>query len=115
MCLRLFLFGDGHGRSSHLSVFFVLLKGDYDALLPWPFKQRVTIKLLDQEFKEDISHSFAPDTQYKCFDRPQKGHNIGIGYPMFAPLSYLDTQTYGYIKDDTMFIKVIVDTTGLDS
>ena len=115
MCLRLFLNGDGPGKGSHLSIFFVILKGDYDVLLCWPFLQRVTIMLLDQEQREDIIDSFTPDSSMNCFKRPIHHHNVGTGYPMFAPLNYLDTQTYGYIKDDTMFIKVKVDIADLQS
>lgn len=41
MCLRLYLNGDGSGRGTHLSLFFVVMKGKYDALLKWPFSQKV--------------------------------------------------------------------------
>jgi len=41
MCLRLYLNGDGTGRGTHLSLFFVVMRGKYDALLKWPFSQKV--------------------------------------------------------------------------
>lgn len=41
MCLRAYLNGDGTGRGTHLSLFFVLMKGPNDALLRWPFNQKV--------------------------------------------------------------------------
>ena len=41
MCLRAYLNGDGTGRGTHLSLFFVLMKGPHDALLRWPFNQKV--------------------------------------------------------------------------
>lgn len=41
MCLRLYLNGDGTGRGTHLSLFFVVMKGPNDALLRWPFNQKV--------------------------------------------------------------------------
>ncbi|XP_016354376.1 TNF receptor-associated factor 2-like isoform X1 [Sinocyclocheilus anshuiensis] len=40
MCLRLYLNGDGTGRGTHLSLFFVVMRGKYDALLKWPFSQK---------------------------------------------------------------------------
>ena len=43
MCARVYLNGDGMGKASHLSFFFVIMKGLYDALLPWPFQQKVTL------------------------------------------------------------------------
>ena len=42
MCARVYLNGDGMGKGTHLSLFFVVMRGEYDALLPWPFKQKVT-------------------------------------------------------------------------
>lgn len=41
MCLRLYLNGDGTGRGTHLSLFFVVMRGKCDALLKWPFGQKV--------------------------------------------------------------------------
>lgn len=41
MCLRIYLNGDGTGRGSHLSLFFVVMRGQSDALLKWPFNQKV--------------------------------------------------------------------------
>lgn len=42
MCLRIYLNGDGTGRGTHLSLFFVVMKGPSDALLRWPFNQKVS-------------------------------------------------------------------------
>lgn len=41
MCLRIYLNGDGTGRGTHLSLFFVVMKGPNDPLLRWPFNQKV--------------------------------------------------------------------------
>lgn len=46
MCLRLYLNGDGTGRGTHLSLFFVVMRGKCDALLKWPFSQKVARKKL---------------------------------------------------------------------
>ena len=41
MCARLYLNGDGMGKGTHVSLFFVVMRGAYDALLKWPFRQKV--------------------------------------------------------------------------
>jgi len=41
MCARLYLNGDGMGKGTHVSLFFVIMRGAYDALLKWPFRQKV--------------------------------------------------------------------------
>jgi len=43
MCARLYLNGDGMGKGTHVSLFFVVMRGAYDALLKWPFRQKVSV------------------------------------------------------------------------
>ena len=42
MCIRAYLNGDGSGYKTHFSVFFVLMRGEFDPLLKWPFEYKVT-------------------------------------------------------------------------
>ena len=43
MCLRLYPLGDGMGKNTHLSLFFVVMKSKYDSLLQWPFTNQTPI------------------------------------------------------------------------
>ncbi|XP_072289871.1 TNF receptor-associated factor 2 isoform X2 [Eucyclogobius newberryi] len=112
MCLRIYLNGDGTGRGTHLSLFFVVMRGHSDALLKWPFNQKVTLMLLDQNNREHIIDAFRPDISSSSFQRPVSDMNIASGCPLFCPLAKLDSKN-SYIRDDTIFIKAIVDLTGL--
>ncbi|CAI5794574.1 TNF receptor-associated factor 2 isoform X2 [Podarcis lilfordi] len=112
MCLRLYLNGDGSGRNTHLSLFFVLMKGPNDALLKWPFNQKVTLMLLDQDHREHVIDAFRPDVTSSSFQRPIGELNVASGCPLFCPLSKMAARD-SYIRDDTLFIKAIVDLTGL--
>uniref|UniRef100_A0A4W5KUA4 MATH domain-containing protein n=1 Tax=Hucho hucho TaxID=62062 RepID=A0A4W5KUA4_9TELE len=112
MCLRLYLNGDGTGRGTHLSLFFVVMRGKCDALLKWPFSQKVTLMLLDQNNREHIIDAFRPDVSSTSFQRPISEMNIASGCPLFCPLAKL-TGKSSYLRDDTIFIKAIVDLTGL--
>ena len=59
---RLYLNGDGMGRGTHVSFFFVVMKSEYDALLQWPFSERVTFRLINPYNKEEsLKESFIPD------------------------------------------------------
>ena len=111
MCARIHLNGDGIGRGTHIAVFFVVMRGEYDALLRWPFRQKVTFTLLDQNNIEHVIDSFRPDPNSSSFQRPRRETNIASGCPTFCPLSELND--HAYVRDDTMFLKVIVDTTDL--
>ncbi|XP_060927989.1 TNF receptor-associated factor 2-like [Limanda limanda] len=112
MCLRIYLNGDGTGRGTHLSLFFVVMRGHSDALLKWPFNQKVTLMLLDQNNREHIIDAFRPDVSSSSFQRPVSDMNIASGCPLFCSLSKLDSKN-SHIRDDSIFIKAIVDLTGL--
>lgn len=110
LCLRLYLNGDGTGKKTHLSLFIVIMKGEYDALLPWPFRNKVTFMLLDQNNREHAIDAFRPDLSSASFQRPQSETNVASGCPLFFPLSRLQSPKHAYVKDDTMFLKCIVET-----
>ena len=115
MCLRVYLNGDGIGRSTHMSLFFVLMKGEFDALLKWPFSHKVTLTLMDQERGiKPLSDMFRPDPTSSSFARPRMDMNIASGCPLFVAHSQLESSSF--LKDNTLFIKCVVgeqDTTGL--
>ncbi|XP_062379279.1 TNF receptor-associated factor 3 isoform X1 [Sardina pilchardus] len=112
MCARVYLNGDGMGKGTHLSLFFVVMRGEYDALLPWPFKQKVTLMLMDQgPARKHLGDAFKPDPNSSSFRRPTAEMNIASGCPLFVSQPVLEGGTY--IKDDTIFIKVTVDTSDL--
>ena len=110
MCARIYLNGDGIGKSTHLSMFFVLMRGEFDALLQWPFRQKVTLMLLDQNQSNSpprhVIETFRPDISSSSFQRPQQEMNIACGCPMFLPLECV--QDSSYVKDDTICLKIIV-------
>ena len=111
MCARIYLNGDGMGRGTHISVFFVIMRGQYDALLRWPFRQKVTFMLLDQDNVEHVIDAFRPDPNSSSFHRPRRETNIASGCPMFCSLTELNN--HAYIRDDTLFLKIFVDTSDL--
>ena len=109
MCARIYLNGDGMGRGTHISVFFVVLRGQYDAILRWPFRQKVTFMLFDQDNVQHVIEAFMPDPNSPSFQRPRRETNIASGCPMFCSLTELNN--HAYVRDDTMFLKIIVDIT----
>lgn len=110
LCLRLYLNGDGTGKRTHLSLFIVIMRGEYDALLPWPFRNKVTFMLLDQNNREHAIDAFRPDLHSASFQRPQSETNVASGCPLFFPLNKLQSPKHAYVKDDTMFLKCVVET-----
>ena len=107
MCIRAYLNGDGIGFKTHLSVFFVLMKGEYDPLLKWPFENKVSLILVDQNLRKHVVQTFKPTAESNSFQRPRQDMNVASGCPQFAKLSILENNDY--VKDDVMFLKCIVD------
>ena len=107
MCARIYLNGDDLGRVTHISLFFVLMRSEYDALLRWPFRQKVTLMILDQDSVEHVIDVFRPDPNSSSFQRPRREMNIASGCPLLCPL--IELEKHAYVRDDVMFIKVIVD------
>ena len=108
MCIRAYLNGDGSGEGTHLSIFFVLMKGEYDPLLQWPFESKVSLILVDQDHMKHLIQTFKPNPQSCSFQKPKTDMNVASGCPEFADLSILENPSY--VKDDVMYIKAIVDT-----
>ena len=107
----IYLNGDGMEKGTHMSIFLVVMRGNYDALLHWPFRQKVTFMLLDQDNVQHVINGFRPDPNSSSFQRPRRETNIVSGCPMFCSLAELNN--HAYVRDDTMFLKIIVDTSDL--
>ena len=110
--LRLYLNGDGAGEGTHLSFFLNIMKGDNDAMLSWPFQQKVVLMLLDQDKEKNIAKGFRPHPSDLSFHRPKTKMNNGCGFIKFAPLSVLSNPKY--VRNDSLYLKVIIVKTGLD-
>jgi hypothetical protein len=109
MCVRLYLYGDGNARHTHLSLFFVLMRGEYDPILKFPFRFKVTFCLYDQTGQQrHLIDSFQPDMNSNSFQRPHSNMNIASGIPKFVPLTIIQKNNNQYVCDDTIFIKVMI-------
>ena len=108
MCLRLYIMGDGIGKGTHLSLFFVVMRGEFDNILQWPFTHKVTFKLINQAGGRDIVDTFQPDPMSSSFRKPKSDMNIASGCPRFV--SHTELERGGFIVDDTIFIKCMIDT-----
>ena len=110
LCTHLYLSGNGTGLGTHLSIFLSVMKGEFDRILLWPLKCRMSFSLLDLEQRRfPIVQMLHSNPNSSSFQRPppQSAMNIASGCPDFAPLSILDDKRY--VDDDEMYIKCIMD------
>ena len=102
------------GLEKSVSLSFVIMKGEYDSLLRWPFQQKITMMVIDQdkETSQHLLHIIYPDSSAP-FLRPISNKNVAAEvFSSLWPESKLLNHP-GYIVEDTMFIKIIVDTSNL--
>ena len=106
-CTRLYLYGDGMGRATHISIFFVAMKSEYDELLTWPMKKRVTFELINLENEADsVIETFVSNPKSSSFQRPTKNMNVATGCPTFISIEQF--LNGGFLKGNCAFIKTTV-------
>ena len=99
--------GTGNAENTHLSVFITIMKGEYDAILPWHFNKKVKITLIDQQDDPDQRENVTCEIVAKNvpnFARPKTEENTGRGFHHFIPRLKLHSRRY--IVDDTLFHQV---------
>ena len=66
--------------------------------------------LIDQKNLDHVVDAFRPDPSSSSFQMPSSEMNIASGCPLFCAHTKLNNPNHAYIKDDTMYIKIVVDT-----
>lgn len=111
LCLRAYLNGDGEGKGTHLSLFIVIMKSEYDDVLMWPFSHAVSLTLINQASpqvsEKSLTHKFNPNPQSSSFQKPVDTFNIASGFPVFAPIKTLSDPNF--CKNDTIYFRVKLD------
>ena len=95
-----------------LSVYFVIMKGEYDSILPWPFHRKVTFTLVDQQGdlneRKNIVKSITPDptNDEKWNKRPVTDENTEKSFE--RPVFEFELTDRRFIVDDTIFLQITV-------
>ena len=99
MCIRTYLNGDGIGKGTHLSIFFVVMRSEHDNLLNWPFKQSVRFTLINQKNPGgSITEAIVPDLKSPSFQKPDNDMNIASGFPKFSNQSLLQDKNFTVVR-----------------
>ena len=107
--LKVILSGSRHGS---IGICVVLMEGEYDEILPWPFSKKITVTMIDQN--EDLKER-KNITKYLSPSEHAYGE-IFSGRPTW-PLrsetlrfaSYKELETRRYLANGTLFIQVDVE------
>lgn len=110
MCGRLFVNGDSKAKDKFVSLYLVLMRGDYDENIRWPFQAKVKLTILSHiSSNYHWSKCFWPNIQSSSFQRPRSDMNDPYGISKFFPLNLLEPDQNHYVTDDTMCIKIDID------
>ena len=97
-----------HYIRPHIVVFIVLMEGEYDDMLPWPFRKKITFTVIDQneDLKErhNVTSYLSP---YIYTERPRE--NLTPESSISYLISHETLQTRRYIVNDTLFLQVDID------
>ncbi|XP_078082506.1 TNF receptor-associated factor 1-like [Mustelus asterias] len=105
MCLRIYLDGCEEAQGTYISLYYILLKGQYDALTQWPFKQNVKLALLNlNDRQQSILKIYVPNEQDLALQRPVESMNAPRGFPMFATSSEFNQRFSEFVMGDEMFV-----------
>ena len=99
------------GKTGYVSFYLVIMRGEYDAILPWPLNGTVTFRLIDQQgnpdYREDVVEELdLGEEDNQALHRPTKEENDGYGFPKF--ICHDKIRRRRYIVNDTAFLEVHV-------
>jgi len=112
MCVRLHLNGYGRDRGSRMSLFFVVMEGEYDPILEWPFSRHIEVRLMGQAGSrgDDVVAHVQLHPGDASFAQPVQDMNQvpdpGAEPHCSIPLDNLSSGAY--VRGDAMFVKVLV-------
>ena len=92
----------------HVGVYLIIMKGDFDHQLQWPFPYSYRLTVIDQQPDgNNVSMLFNPaeegaDAQ-ECYGRKTYQSLIGWGSGNF--ISHLDLTKEAYIRDDSLLLR----------
>ena len=114
LCLRVSANGSGLGKGTHVSVYVVLMKGENDHQLRWPFELDVTYGILN--WKRDENHVIITirfkDAEAKDKKRVtlEEVASSGRGHPKFLSHSFLfdsSNEHAQYLSEDCLCLQVV--------
>lgn len=96
--------------NTYLSLHLMIMRGNFDGKLCWPFKCKITFTLVNQlEPNNSYSKSFLSNVESSCFKRPLASMNFAYGCLKFYSLDRLRQNKDVFIEDDILLIKIHVD------
>lgn len=103
---------DEQNLQRNVAASFVIFRGEYDAILQWPFPYPIALCLVDLAGTQNhIIHCIVPDTRSVTFGKPSNTANMPYHIAQFCPIERLVENGTNYVRDGNMYVKLHVDFT----
>ena len=108
LCLLVFANGEGSGEGSYLSIYALIMKGQHDDRLQWPFTGTIIIELLNWlEDKGHYKRTISIVTNNDFIRVTEREYGKSGGYHQFISQSSLDSSTNPqYLYQDCIRVRV---------
>ena len=112
MAIEISANGEGYGKSSHVSVYIRIMRGEYDDQIKWPLRASVTLQLISQQ-RNDAHYEMT--TPYYEWAQVTDGV-VGAGWGWDKFIAHTDVEFNpargtAYLRNDRLNFRVIcVDT-----
>lgn len=109
MRLKVYLNGCSELKGTYMSVYFQLMKGEFDDCMEWPFDKRICFSLIHQDkksrcYKREFDDAREKkETTLQNFGKPDTDVNVAFGFENFVSLENLHAD--GFIKNDVLYIR----------
>lgn len=108
LCLCSYPNSIGSNEGTHLGIYLVVMKGDFDHQLHWPFCLTYKLTVVDQQPNgKGVSKTIDPTRQgpaaEKYFEKAIKERKIGWGY--HDHIAHIELKTRAYIRDNSVLIQ----------
>ena len=105
--------GDQTKRNKYLSVYVLLMKGNYDGMLPWPFRKKVTLTLIDQVSPPVLRWNVESSLHVAFLTGKPKTEEVDESQGILRFISHTQLNSRCYLMDDTLFLQVKIDPTDI--
>lgn len=97
----------------NLGVYMMIHSGVDDDLLPWPFANRIIVRLKSQKNPQDDVEKVIQPARDKsieaCFQKPEdSGHNARFGFNEFIRIPVLENEMKGFLVGNCIVLQFIV-------
>ena len=105
LCCKIYLNGKPNEscHGTHVSFYMILMKGEYDATLRFPFPRIFSVTLLGHNASWNVEKSIVPSTDEE-FQMPKEEMNRIVGYPKF--ISHEELLASRYLWGDSLFFRI---------